>query len=93
MDQIPTVLRNNYVDFEGIICDRDLHPRNTHFPHFAFGKLQALPEEINQFDPLSPSGAYIICICVGVCEHEWSSRHQLGCGKEKRASVVVMRLC
>lgn len=78
----------NASSFEGIACDQ----RSTHFTHFSFGRLLALPEEINQFDSLSPSGAYIICICVGVCEFEWSSRNQLVCGAKKRTSVGFMWL-
>lgn len=51
--------------------------RDTHFPRLKFGLMHLLPEDINHFDSLSPSGAYIMRICVGVCEVEWSSRTQL----------------
>lgn len=51
--------------------------RDTHFPRLKFGSIHLLPEDINHFDSLSPSGSYIMCICVGVCEFEWSSQTQL----------------
>lgn len=70
-------------------CTQEAHI----FPISTSGTFQALPGEINQFDSLGPSGAYIICICVGVCALERSSRNQLVFGAEKRTSVDIMRLC